>query len=1214
MKNARGYTTAYEYDSCGNVAKTTDAMGGNTTNVYDGNGNLLSVTDALGNTTSYTYDKLGRVTKTETPAGVTLAEYDANGNITKVTQADGHVITYAYDALNRLTSYVDTEGYVHSYTYDANGNVITETDGNGYTTVYTYDKLNRVISAKDGDGGVSKTEYDADGRVIQITDALGNKTTFTYDAMDRVVTTTDAKGGVTAYTYTNRGEIATKTDAEGYVTSYEYDGNGNCVKMTTVDGVTVYTYDALDRLTGTVTPDNEEETFTYDAMGNITSSTDKNGNTTQYIYDDSYNLVETIDALGTSAHFEYDAMGNLTKTTLHRVDAQDKVDELEVTVYEYDGRGLTTKKIDALGNVTVYEYDGNGNLAAETDADGCKTEYTYNALDLVTSINYNGVKDVKYVYNAAGNLVQMTDWLGTTTFEVDLLHQLKSVTDHKGNVVTYDYDSVGNQTAIHYPDGTTAAYDYDLVKNQTKATECDGSETTYTYDGMGRVTEMRYPNGWVEYYTYDSMGRLLAVNDTHPSEKPAKTQKHTYRYDANGNMTYEYMRGNGTGQAKNETLYTYDALNRLITAHDNYGNSTRVYTYDSLGNLTYETGAGSHNMDYTYNNLNQLITQSDDGWKTYTASSYDNRGNLVLEEYHKNKKTVNTVGQYFYDETNKMVRGINAAGEESLYSYNGLGALVENTWKIAQNGYGYHGVNADTSDNESHNGQGNGNSSGNSHGNNGNGNVKKTSTVIKQFVPDYTTETYQPLTEHEVNGLDYRYVYSDKARLSVVVQGIENGSASVLDDKGELHAYYHCDYLGTTDYLTSAVNSKVISWTSYNEWGEITHNAVLKCGQRELDLVKLYATHDYDAVLNQFYAKARFYDADNRRFTAVDPILDPAQYDLKAYANDPMQLVQYLYVKDNAVNWIDITGKIPVEKFQVLLDSYKRGNISKMVKDLHNYNFQRKSPLHILAQVITAGEIMKSAPKRGTTLLGVAFEVPIRDKQGTLRRIDVMAQTRGKNGSAVTYAFEVKKHNLAGRGSTELKTIYFPALTCNGFNVDMNYAAIFNKNQVLFNRDILNLPGYAIHFKVWHKADGLILYKATFRGGTRSGQEVFNEAFFDISNRWYWCASLADSEFARVADNYAYLMTGKHLAQMTPDEAAVLGMETSAGILISGAGFAGGYAAAIGSKATSVVRTIVVKGGKQVKLIFKSTGASAAEIAKWTNHFGNIMKPVTSMA
>lgn len=66
------------------------------------------------------------------------------------------------------------------------------------------------------------------------------------------------------------------------------------------------------------------------------------------------------------------------------------------------------------------------------------------------------------------------------------------------------------------------------------------SETTYAYDDMGRVTEMRYPNDWVEYYTYDEMGRILKVEDTHPSEKPAKPQKHTYAYDANGNMTYEY--------------------------------------------------------------------------------------------------------------------------------------------------------------------------------------------------------------------------------------------------------------------------------------------------------------------------------------------------------------------------------------------------------------------------------------------------------------------------------------------------------------------------------------------------------------------------------------------------------------------------------------------------------------------------------------------------
>ena len=171
----------------------------------------------------------------------------------------------------------------------------------------------------------------------------------------------------------------------------------------------------------------------------------------------------------------------------------------------------------------------------------------------------------------------MKDWLGETTFEVDLMHRMKKATDHNGNTVSYAYDATGQQTAIVYPDGTTASYEYDLVSNQTAVTETDGSTTTYEYDTMGRVSTMHYPNGWTEYYTYDAVGRLISVDDTHPSEKPSKTQKHTYRYDPNGNLTYEYMRGNGTGQAKTETTYTYDELDRLVKAHDEYGNSPREY-------------------------------------------------------------------------------------------------------------------------------------------------------------------------------------------------------------------------------------------------------------------------------------------------------------------------------------------------------------------------------------------------------------------------------------------------------------------------------------------------------------------------------------------------------------------------------------------------------------------------------------------------------------
>ena len=654
----------------------------------------------------------------------------------------------------------------------------------------------------------------------------------------------------------------------------------------------------------------------------MTSKTDKAGHKTSYVLDANGRIVETIDALGNSTLFEYDPMGRLTKTSLHRVDAQDKADEWEITLYEYDGRGLVTKETNALGAVTAYTYDGNGNLVSKKDADGYETKYTYNALDFVTQINYNGGKQASYRYNKVGELVEMEDWTGTTSFEVDLLRRITQVTDRKGNVVEYGYDEVGNQTSIDYPDGTGVDYAYDLLGQLKTVIEEDGRATAYSYDGMGCVVRMEYPHGWVEDYVYDSIGQLLRVDDTDPTRKDMKQQKHVYKYDDCGNMVYEYMRGNGTGEATTENTYTYDALHRLTRVDEVYGKAWREYQYDSLGNLTYESNSNNVHYDYKLNNLNQ-ITQ-----KTYSSNdkegtlyTYDNRGNLVLEQYGKLNGNGNnngngqrtTVGQYTYDETNKMVLGVNSSGESSAYLYNGLGALVEDTWKIAKNGYGYHDVDAGLGDADPNSGRGGGGSNGQGHGNgngqgNGNGSgdkptgslVTNFSTVVKEFVVDYTSPTFEPLMEHEVNGLDYRYVYGND-RLSVNITGVETSSGNLIENGNQIRLYYHMDYLGTTDYLTSPVSLKVTSWTHYNEWGEITHNAVLKTGKRELDLVKRYATHDYDAVLGMYYAKARFYDAENRRFASVDPV--------KGEITNPLTMVQYIYAIDCPLIYIDVGGE-----------------------------------------------------------------------------------------------------------------------------------------------------------------------------------------------------------------------------------------------------------------------------------------------------------------
>ncbi len=570
---------------------------------------------------------------------------------------------------------------------------------------------------------------------------------------------------------------------------------------------------------------------------------------------------------------------NLIKTSMHRVDTQDNVDEWEITLYEFDGRGLVTREVNALGSVTTYVYDGNKNLKTKTDADGKMTEYTYNGLDMVTHINYNGGKQVSYRYNKVGDLVEMTDWTGKTSFEIDLLSRITKTTDNKGKAIEYTYDEVGNQTSVRYPDNTIATKTYDLLGNIKTVTETDERTTHYTYDGMARISKMEYPHGWVEDNYYDSIGQLIKVEDTDPSKKDMKQQKHIYRYDDCGNMTYEYMRGNGTGESTVENTYTYDALHRVVSAKENYGNKTRTYQYDSLGNLTYETSQGNKSVDYKLNNLNQITKKSEDGWKTQSDFTYDKRGNLIQEIY---TKKVEVTGAYSYDETNKMVLGVNGQGESSAYLYNGLGALVENTWVIKKNAYGYHDVSDLTTiaegetvvDNKA------GKQDKNNKNNKNNPEpvevspeLNKNSTVVKQFVVDYTSETLEPLMEYEVNGLEYRYIYGND-RLSVNITGIENSSGNLIENGNQIRLYYHMDYLGTADYLTSPMTGKVESWTHYNEWGEITHNTVLKSGQREFDMVKRYATHDYDQVLGMYYAKARFYDAEDRRFTAIDPILD----------------------------------------------------------------------------------------------------------------------------------------------------------------------------------------------------------------------------------------------------------------------------------------------------------------------------------------------------
>ena len=944
VTDAMGGVTAYAYDAVGNVTSVTDAMGGVTAYTYDKVGNIASVTDANGNTTSYSYDALGRaVAVTDANGGVTRAEYDHKGNIVKAVDAEGNVTTYVYDALDRLTSYTNAEGYTFSFQYDNEGNTVASTDGNGNTTRYTYDGLNRAVSSTnaegntayntyDADGRMVKSvneegaetayAYDADGRLISMTDALGNVTAFEYDSRDRVIKVTDAKGNATTFTYDLAGNVKSETNAKGVVTSYAYDANGNLTSMTDAAGTVTYIYDALNRVTSVKDRRGNTQFFTYDATDRIVQVKDRNGNATQYVYDGNGNIVKTIDALGTESVFTYNKNDQLISTDLHRVDALNGVDSHEITLYEYDGRNLVTKEINALGDSTVYVYDGNGNLVSKTDADGYVTQYSYTALDLVKKINYNGAKEVSYQYNKVGELVQMDDWTGTNTFELDLLGRLRKMTDHKGNTVSYTYDAVGNQTGITYPDGSKTRSFYDAVYNLTSVIDADDGTYAYVYDDANRPVKLTYPNGWIEQYTYDAEGNLLKTVDTDPFQLYNKTPKvkYEYTYDAEGNVLTEFQRdSDATENLKSRTAFTYDALNRLTGSTRKlevypYDTLAYTYTYDTLGNLLKQSGPTKGEEDtYQYNDLNQMVSKHVCGYEQKLTRiydygyTYDKRGNLVKEEEICSPTTTGpkniTIATYLYDETNRMVQGTNKTGEVSAYTFNGLGVRVGTELILEDNSHGYTDFHCQTPSVET--------------------GIEKPEVVKTDYVIDYTRLgiDQRVLVKSEQDGYDFRYTYGlDKVKVYTTSEGSDWWGQSI--HKCVNAAYVHTDRLGSVVNLSDE-HGRVTARADYTDWGEVRRytDITVDQGFRRLLPEITYATHEYDDVLNQFYAKARMYDAENKRFTAGDSILDPSKYDLREYVTNPMQLAQYLYVKNNAVNRIDPTGKV-AEELQLFLNGY----------------------------------------------------------------------------------------------------------------------------------------------------------------------------------------------------------------------------------------------------------------------------------------------------
>ena len=274
--------------------------------------------------------------------------------------------------------------------------------------------------------------------------------------------------------------------------------------------------------------------------------------------------------------------------------------------------------------------------------------------------------------------------------------------------------------------------------------------------------------------------------------------------------------------------------------------------------------------------------------------TYDKRGNLVKEEEICSPTTTGpkniTIATYLYDETNRMVQGTNKAGEVSAYTFNGLGVRVGTEQILEDNSHGYTDFHCQTPSVET--------------------GIEKPEVVKTDYVIDYTRLDIDQrvLMKSEQDGYDFFYTYGlDKLQVMTIGEGSNWWGQSIK--KCVNMAYVHTDRLGSVVNLSDQYG-RVTARADYTDWGEVRKytDITVDGGFRRLLPEITYATHEYVDVLNQFYAKARMYDAENKRFAAIDPILNPAEYSISNYVSDPMMLVQYLYAKNNPIRWIDLLG------------------------------------------------------------------------------------------------------------------------------------------------------------------------------------------------------------------------------------------------------------------------------------------------------------------
>ncbi|MDP2938467.1 MAG: RHS repeat-associated core domain-containing protein [Candidatus Omnitrophota bacterium] len=580
------------------------------------------------------------------------------------------------------TNYISPTGIYDKIVQNANG---TFTLTEKHATVYNFDQNGVLTEVRDRNNNRMQFSYDPAGRLPII-----GKSIFSNDPEPKVIaydykliSITDTVGRQINFNYNDDGRLTTITDFAGRTYSYNYDSsrNGDLISFTTP-----------------ATPE-------YPS-----------GNTTTYAYTD-HNLETITDAKAQ------------TYLTNH-YDSEDRVSSQDygsgTFTFAYDEVNRKTTVTNPKGFVTEWTYDENGGPLIKkeltaglrpTDPTFFETRYTYNAdLERTQIISSEG-NGIKYTFDEAnpnppaqGNLLEIrrktdmsqpdddtNDIVTHFTYEPNF-NFVRTITDPKGSVTTFNYDANGNLTAIIYPEvggqipQTTFTYNqYGQIETVTDPNsnltryeyyadtgylhkiiqDPNGinAQTQFTYDSVGNITSLTDANNHTTTFVYNALNQLKTITNPSPFNYQTK-----YSYDANGNLTKLERQTNLQHIPWQTTEYTYTPLDQLESTKQ-FLNPTiflqTTFSYDLNGNRASVTDANNKTTTYVYDERD-LIWKTTDALNNTTEYAYDHNGNLDNIKDSRSNET-----NYAYDSFDRLQTTTYADASYAQYTYDKNSNLSE---------------------------------------------------------------------------------------------------------------------------------------------------------------------------------------------------------------------------------------------------------------------------------------------------------------------------------------------------------------------------------------------------------------------------------------------------------------------------------------------------------------------------------------------------------